>query len=134
MPFGDLTDGASTGAPADFAITPFDAHGNAGASGGRFAVELVRQLAPGEEGPPSAVDCAVTESASGAEAAGHHALSGHPVVCGHDNEADQVDFGCCTCLVNGRRCTGGVQHGVAGVSFDFTLHETTLGSAPRCPS
>lgn len=55
------------GAPVSFVITPLDAHGNPGASGGRFAVELICAAeAASEEAWPRSVECTVTESSSGA--------------------------------------------------------------------
>ena len=55
------------GAPASFVITPLDAHGNPGASGGRFAVELICEAeAASEERWPRSVESTVTESSSGA--------------------------------------------------------------------
>lgn len=53
------------GALANFVITPFDAHGNAGASGGHFAAELIRAAEPAAEGSPRSMECDVTESSSG---------------------------------------------------------------------
>ena len=62
---------ARAGGPAEFVITPFDAHGNAGASGGRFAAELVQEASAGQPAEPSSprtLECAVTESSTGAAA------------------------------------------------------------------
>jgi hypothetical protein len=57
------------GGAAEFVITPFDAHGNAGASGGRFAAELLQEAPSGSCGAqpasPRALECTVTESATG---------------------------------------------------------------------
>lgn len=55
------------GAPVNFTITPLDAHGNPGASGGRFAAELICTAeAASEEAWPRSVECTVTETSSGA--------------------------------------------------------------------
>lgn len=52
------------GVPADVVITPYDSYGNAGASGGRFAAELMEEHAS-EDGSPRTISCDVTESSSG---------------------------------------------------------------------
>ena len=53
------------GALANFVITPFDAHGNAGASGGHFAAELICAAETAAEGSPRSMECDVTETSSG---------------------------------------------------------------------
>ena len=51
----------AAGASQDIIVTPHDNHGNAGASGGRFAAELVPE--DDEAAPP--LPCQVTESTTG---------------------------------------------------------------------
>ncbi|CAL8470626.1 g10168 [Coccomyxa elongata] len=66
----DLPSAITAGAPVNFAITPLDAHGNPGASGGRFAAELICTAeAASEEAWPRSVECTVTETSSGTRTA-----------------------------------------------------------------